>query len=443
MVLGALLLNPVPGWQEKGTRLKELKWPKNELTDAEEIKKVPGWQEELDDFRGMHLNENKIILNTIKHKLTESAQELTLELSLDEDSLTVNNVIRLSVEILEENEQSYELIHAHITASLELNDKGEVLDSCVLGFGDNRLASLKNCGENWVDFVSAPILSLLFAKAVLNADHFDEDDDYGVADCHGFVGPLIGRAVNDDFDINTLQKVDLFKYVSELAPPGRIHICKLVLRSEGGQWFRNIEINGHEVSYCDSPQYKILPPDSGYFTCYTVFHYLGDEKHVENRRKVDGAIKLFVDSMFVSGGDMDKAFDTLIRKGYSSMLANSICCFTPAAFGRSLVSGLGITFDDTYIRLSMDENKKMELMGHAVYARSTVIAERIKFEYPEKYKLVALCSSIVNAVNDSLNHGSSPEDLKTAPLILTDPAMTENETQLAIDKVKEEFIKRC
>ena len=40
-----LILHLVPSWNEKGTRLQELNWPKKQLLEAEEIKKVSGWSE--------------------------------------------------------------------------------------------------------------------------------------------------------------------------------------------------------------------------------------------------------------------------------------------------------------------------------------------------------------------------------------------------------------
>jgi len=40
-----LLLHLVPGWQEKGTQLPQLKWPDNQIAEKEKIKKVPSWQE--------------------------------------------------------------------------------------------------------------------------------------------------------------------------------------------------------------------------------------------------------------------------------------------------------------------------------------------------------------------------------------------------------------
>ena len=52
---------------KKGARLKELNWPKNELKEAEEIKKVPGWHEK--GTRLMHKKVNyfiKILLLTLK-----------------------------------------------------------------------------------------------------------------------------------------------------------------------------------------------------------------------------------------------------------------------------------------------------------------------------------------------------------------------------------------
>jgi hypothetical protein len=40
-----LLLHSVPGWQEKGTQLPQLKWPYNQIAEKEKIEKIPSWQE--------------------------------------------------------------------------------------------------------------------------------------------------------------------------------------------------------------------------------------------------------------------------------------------------------------------------------------------------------------------------------------------------------------
>jgi ATP-dependent DNA helicase RecG len=41
----AVLLNLVPSWTEKGTKLSALDWPRNQAITEEDIKKVPGWTE--------------------------------------------------------------------------------------------------------------------------------------------------------------------------------------------------------------------------------------------------------------------------------------------------------------------------------------------------------------------------------------------------------------
>jgi ATP-dependent DNA helicase RecG len=50
-----ILLNLVPGWTQKGTRLEPLDWPKNQSVTEEAIKKVPGWAQ-----KGTNLFHNKV-----------------------------------------------------------------------------------------------------------------------------------------------------------------------------------------------------------------------------------------------------------------------------------------------------------------------------------------------------------------------------------------------
>lgn len=41
----ACVLDLVPSWHEKGTKLKVLDWPSNQVSEQELIKKVPGWSQ--------------------------------------------------------------------------------------------------------------------------------------------------------------------------------------------------------------------------------------------------------------------------------------------------------------------------------------------------------------------------------------------------------------
>jgi hypothetical protein len=42
MVVNSVLLNLVPSWTEKGTKLSVLDWSRNQAITKEDIKKVPG-----------------------------------------------------------------------------------------------------------------------------------------------------------------------------------------------------------------------------------------------------------------------------------------------------------------------------------------------------------------------------------------------------------------
>src|SRR5262245_9404879 len=108
----------------------------------------------------------------------------------------------------------------------------------------------------------------------------------------------------------------------------------------------------------------------------------------------------------------DSIVQSLVSGGCATDLALDVTRFVPIAFGRQVLSGVGISFPDEYWLLSTEGEviQRDTLSGNAVYA------EAIRLAPSSMSKAVVFRSSEVNAINSALNRGSSPTNLRAAPV---------------------------
>ena len=116
--------------------------------------------------------------------------------------------------------------------------------------------------------------------------------------------------------------------------------------------------------------------------------------------------------------DWEVLENALINAGISPFLTKKLLEFMPLAFGRVFLDGMGIQFDDYYVRFDpqTERKKEMKLRDEPVYAESFWAASQIVTRQAagEAFHAVAFRSSELHAINDALNTGSKPEDLVTA-----------------------------
>jgi hypothetical protein len=136
--------------------------------------------------------------------------------------------------------------------------------------------------------------------------------------------------------------------------------------------------------------------------------------------KIVEAIKIAL-PVFAEHKDSDwEVLETaLISAGVPASLTGKLLEFMPLAFGRVFLDGLGIKFEDYYVRYDAQINRKKEkkLADEPVYTESFWAASQIiaRQAAGEAFNAVAFRSSEFLAVNNALNAGSKPEDLITAP----------------------------
>jgi hypothetical protein len=126
-----------------------------------------------------------------------------------------------------------------------------------------------------------------------------------------------------------------------------------------------------------------------------------------------------------------KLRDLLVTTGYDHALVSQAIQFVPVAFGRVLLSNLGIQFSPNYILLSGEgwlvERGLLESLE--VYRT----AQAMTSSRADAMRAVALRSAEVTAINSALNAGSNPADLAAVPVV----AFTESATQQGVARAQE------
>ena len=120
--------------------------------------------------------------------------------------------------------------------------------------------------------------------------------------------------------------------------------------------------------------------------------------------------------------DWETIEEELAKTGLTKETIERALNFTQIAWGRSFLAGMGITFSDLYFCFTEDgslvESGKLE--DDPYFRLATEVAG--DYRGSNAFKLLALTSAELNAVNQALNRGSEPQNLVTAPAsIFLDP----------------------
>lgn len=151
----------------------------------------------------------------------------------------------------------------------------------------------------------------------------------------------------------------------------------------------------------------------------------------------DEAIGQFAKAIELSPDATDgDLINTLASNGVVESVAERVVRFTPVAFGRQLLDGLGITFSDEYWRF--DAMGKVVQSGNLseddVFTAATTTAPT--FTQSPSFQTIALSSSEVSAVNQALNGGSNPADLVAGPVVIFDEQPTPMGITRAQDRIQ-------
>jgi hypothetical protein len=105
--------------------------------------------------------------------------------------------------------------------------------------------------------------------------------------------------------------------------------------------------------------------------------------------------------------------------GVPHRLATEIVEFLPLALARALLDGMGVHFEDHYVRQTARGQvigRKL-LIDEPVFREGLALANEVSAD-GGAFVAVASCSTEYRAVNEAMNSGSRPEDLRCAPPVV-------------------------
>ena len=142
-------------------------------------------------------------------------------------------------------------IHVHVLSIIGSTLVPDVttFDACVVGVGEPFQEAVRDAARSWLRQAFAPQASLLLARPVLAADHFEGHEPWGVPGRHGFVGPV---ALRGELPANAADFATAPIFRDARLPTDRKpHLAKAVVTWLNGTWTRVIEIDGHRAVQTD------------------------------------------------------------------------------------------------------------------------------------------------------------------------------------------------
>jgi hypothetical protein len=109
----------------------------------------------------------------------------------------------------------------------------------------------------------------------------------------------------------------------------------------------------------------------------------------------------------------------LEKAGVPRKLAAEITEFLPLALARAMLEGMGVHFEDHYVR----QTARGRVIGRKLLADEPVYREGLAIANElsgggEEFVAVAGWSTEYQAINKAMNSGSRPEDLRCAPPVV-------------------------
>lgn len=109
----------------------------------------------------------------------------------------------------------------------------------------------------------------------------------------------------------------------------------------------------------------------------------------------------------------------LLRAGLSKEQAHDAIRFIPLAFGREVLTGVGVEFSDTYVRLVGSQQDERALNDEPFFREALALAPVVAAEAGfDVFNAIAMQSSEFQALNSALNAGAQVENLVASPPVV-------------------------
>lgn len=337
------------------------------------------------------------LLELIEEGIVEHGGDLGGWTRLSEETLQLfDGRVTLRAEV-NDNDESETMVHAHVFTTLHDHDD-EVLDACLLGMGNDREAALGQAAMIWITCVAGPIRSFLDNKPVCMTcqagvqggeprEGFSRGD-YGLTGLRAYVGPSIARGFQKNPEVQGAldDAKPWFRFAAEAAAPRRVHVAKVTILSMGeGRWERQLEIDGHDVSYKE-PDWApgVKPREVGYLTRFAVFEFPRNSTEIRRRAELERTIRHFAEN-FKQYDEVRDLMETMESEGFDPDLVHEVESISTIAFGRAFFERHGVNYASTVIRARRDGRVEMDvpLMSLPAYTRARALAVQLGKTMPE------------------------------------------------------------
>ncbi|MHB1557648.1 MAG: hypothetical protein ACYC61_09230 [Isosphaeraceae bacterium] len=346
-------------------------------------------------------------------------------------------------------------VHAHVFTTLHEHDD-ETLDACLFGMGDDRETALGQAAAIWLMCVAGPIRSFLDDKPVyMTCQAGVEGGDTSKGYCPGsyglapglraYVGPALHRGFEDQKIADRIDDTKpWFRYAAESAAPRRVHLAKALVISKGEEgWSRELEIDGHDVSYRD-PEWPagVSGPGFGYLTRFAVFEFPRNSTEIFRRAELERTIRHFAENY-----NKYKSVEELTRamgdQGFAPELVHEVDSVSTIAFARMLFEPHGVRFSPTVIRARRDGQIETDvpLMSIPAYSRARAVAAQLRDTMTqEEFGDLCMYNAESQAILKALQASKVKPDLtslKMYPCVIPDLGVGRETMEAAVGKMRE------
>jgi hypothetical protein len=341
-------------------------------------------------------------------------------------------------------------VHAHVLTTLHECDD-EVLDACLVGVDDGREAAIGQAAALWTTCVAGPIKSFLDHRPICmtcqagvaggDASKGYSRGDYGLSSgLRAYVGPSIWRGFDNEGVPSALDDTKpWFRFAAESAGPRRVHLAKAMIVSKGKEgWRRELEVDGHEVSYQDPDWPAGVPgPNGGYLTRFAVFEFPLNSTEIPRRAELERTIRYFAEN-YSKYKSIDPLMQEMVDQGFDPDLVHETESISTIAFGRTLFQEHGIRYSPTIIRALRDGHVQTDvpLMSIPAYTRARALAVQLRETMPkENFQALCLYNAESNVIVQAMEAAGDQLDLakiKMYPCVVPDRGVSDQTMDAAI-----------
>jgi hypothetical protein len=218
-----------------------------------------------------------------------------------------------------------------------------------------------------------------------------------------------------------------------------VHLAKATVVSKGKDgWRRELEIDGHDVSYQD-PDWPagMRGPDFGYLTRFAVFEFPRNSTEIPRRAELERTIRYFAEN-FAKYDAVERLMQEMASQGFDPDLVHETESIATIAFSRTFFEPHGVQYASTVIRARRDGRVQADvpLMSIPAYARARALAVQLRETMPkDHFQALCLYNAESNAILKALNAAGDKLDLtqmKMYPCVVPDRGVSDQTMNAAI-----------